>query len=366
MRGLLCLAWLLMSGPAVVPGAVVGDAVSGLGSDVRWLQKDPGGTFQKGHVYVVDLWGTWCPPCLAELPKLKALAEKHAGRMTLLAVAVYPESGMPVSQFLKVKGELMPYPVGEDIGERVVKRFDDGLGGLGSGSYPLKAIVDRQGRIAYLGRGYPMAGFDEALRAVLEDRHDVERAAAAHRQAIETRKRLAAVIADADARETARDFDGAAEAYRKLLAEDAGLFALPAGSIYSGMRKAVGKAKANAWAVELLEKRLTGDDARYAWPLAQLAQSIALRPGAGEVAHEDNTAEDFDLAERCARRSIALMKGRDPWRLESLAMVLWARGKRDEARKAMDEAVRVGREEGWGEDEMRKMEGRRGRYAGER
>ena len=31
----------------------------------------------KGQVIVVNLWATWCPPCVAEMPKLKEYQEKY-------------------------------------------------------------------------------------------------------------------------------------------------------------------------------------------------------------------------------------------------------------------------------------------------
>jgi thiol-disulfide isomerase/thioredoxin len=43
----------------------------------------------KGKVVLVDFWATWCPPCVASIPALDALAEKfHGQRFEILAVNV--------------------------------------------------------------------------------------------------------------------------------------------------------------------------------------------------------------------------------------------------------------------------------------
>ena len=41
----------------------------------------------KGKPVLVNLWATWCAPCVAELPTLDALAKREAGKLVVLTVS---------------------------------------------------------------------------------------------------------------------------------------------------------------------------------------------------------------------------------------------------------------------------------------
>lgn len=41
----------------------------------------------RGKPLLVNLWATWCAPCVAEMPTLDALAEKHKGQLQVIAVS---------------------------------------------------------------------------------------------------------------------------------------------------------------------------------------------------------------------------------------------------------------------------------------
>ena len=39
-----------------------------------------------GKVTVINFWGTWCPPCVGELPEFSEVASEYADRVTIVAI----------------------------------------------------------------------------------------------------------------------------------------------------------------------------------------------------------------------------------------------------------------------------------------
>jgi thiol-disulfide isomerase/thioredoxin len=94
---------------------------------------------QKGKVVLVDLWATWCGPCIKELPHLQALSEKYPSE-DFLMLGVVLESGDPeeIQAFIAEKNIRYPQVLGE---EGTKESFGPFLG------YPTKYLVDREGRV---------------------------------------------------------------------------------------------------------------------------------------------------------------------------------------------------------------------------
>lgn len=93
----------------------------------------------KGKVVLVDLWATWCGPCIKELPHLQALSEKF-GPEDFLMLGVVLESGDPaeIQAFVAEKEIVYPQVLGE---EGTKESFGPFLG------YPTKYLIDRDGRV---------------------------------------------------------------------------------------------------------------------------------------------------------------------------------------------------------------------------
>lgn len=116
----------------------------------------------EGRVVVLNLWASWCPPCVRELGSFRALA--NALRMEGLAeddvalVLLTPERPTAVARFIRrhlrdlpVYLEQDPLPV--ELGVRAV---------------PTTWIIDRSGRVAAVHRG-AADWHGAAVRALLRE-----------------------------------------------------------------------------------------------------------------------------------------------------------------------------------------------------
>lgn len=145
----------------------------------RWVKGGPLQALKKGEVYVVECWATWCGPCKAAMPHLTELAHAYKGKVTVIGVDVL-ENGDPktidakVDALVKAMGDKMDYLVCRDSADKHMEK--NWLKASGTGGIPHSIIVDREGRIAYLG--HPM-GLDEVLSKVVAGTHDMKAAGAA-------------------------------------------------------------------------------------------------------------------------------------------------------------------------------------------
>jgi thiol-disulfide isomerase/thioredoxin len=65
----------------------------------------------RGRPLLVNLWATWCAPCVAEMPTLDALAAKRGERMKVIAVAQDLQGAKVVEPWFQKAGlkALQPY-----------------------------------------------------------------------------------------------------------------------------------------------------------------------------------------------------------------------------------------------------------------
>lgn len=115
---------------------------------------------QRGTVVLLNVWATWCHPCRAEIPELRAIRERYKPRgFELIGVSVDAQGADDdIRQFMKEFG--MVYPIWRDPDERVSTQF------LVVG-VPATFLIDRNGILRWRKTG-PIARGDTGLSAAIE------------------------------------------------------------------------------------------------------------------------------------------------------------------------------------------------------
>lgn len=141
---------------------------------VKWFKGKPFKEFQKGKVYVVEFWATWCVPCVEGMPHLSELARKYRKDVTVLGVSILERAGtdLPaIEKFAAGKSEIMDYNVGAQEGTFMA---DNWMKAYGENAIPQAFVVDKQGRIAWLGAP---KNLDTILPKVIAGKWDINYAA---------------------------------------------------------------------------------------------------------------------------------------------------------------------------------------------
>ncbi len=118
---------------------------------------------QRGQVVMINFWATWCGPCRSEMPHLSKLYDKYrASGFTLLAVNI-DEDPRKAAGLAKQLG--MRFPVLLDADKKVSRLYD-------LSTMPSTVLVDRDGRVRYVHRGYRDGyedTYDKQIRELLRE-----------------------------------------------------------------------------------------------------------------------------------------------------------------------------------------------------
>jgi len=184
IKNIFCflLLWVTLGAYAqtapVKPTLSLGDQAPEL-AVFQWIKGTPVKGFEKGRVYVVECWATWCGPCIAAMPHLSDLARQYRDKVTVIGVSVWESSSKPVpdaaaiQRFVDGKGKDMDYTVAMD--DPAKNRFaDTWLRAAGLNGIPATFVIDRESKIAWMG--HPLK-VDSILKLIVEtpDKYDLSR-----------------------------------------------------------------------------------------------------------------------------------------------------------------------------------------------
>lgn len=113
----------------------------------------------RGDVVMINFWASWCAPCRQEMPLLEELYKKYSDLgFTLLAVNVEEDSSKADELLKDIP---VTFPVLFDNTNKVTKLYN-------VIAMPSTVIVDRDGNMRYLHRGY-LPGYEKEYQKQVKE-----------------------------------------------------------------------------------------------------------------------------------------------------------------------------------------------------
>lgn len=128
----------------------VGDPAPALKAS-KWLQGEEVRQFEPGIVYVVEFWATWCGPCLRVMPDLAELQAQYKNQgVTCIGYTSRDPNNTEekVAAFVKKRGPKLNYTFAYADDPTTL---DAWMTAAGRDGIPCAFVVDKIGRIAYIG-----------------------------------------------------------------------------------------------------------------------------------------------------------------------------------------------------------------------
>jgi thiol-disulfide isomerase/thioredoxin len=186
----LALAVVSLAQSTVSTSLLIGDPAPKI-TVSKWVKGTPVENFEKGKIYVVEFWATWCVPCKESIPHLTGLAKKYAGKVDFVGVSSFEADQKLVKPYVDTMGNKMAYNVAMD---QVPDGDDHGQHGAmaqmwmeasGQDAIPTAFIIDKDTNIAWIGRPLDMDsalskvvggayGPDDYAKAKLAQQHDMK------------------------------------------------------------------------------------------------------------------------------------------------------------------------------------------------
>jgi thiol-disulfide isomerase/thioredoxin len=97
----------------------------------------------RGTPVVVNVWGSWCPPCTAEAPELARVSQEFQGRAQFVGIDIL-DARRPARDFI-LRFDWQYPSLFDPTGA-----IRDGLGYVGQ---PITLVYDREGQVAFEWQG---------------------------------------------------------------------------------------------------------------------------------------------------------------------------------------------------------------------
>ncbi|MCE2654501.1 MAG: redoxin domain-containing protein [Planctomycetaceae bacterium] len=300
------------------PTLKVGDKAPDL-TVSKWVKGEPVTGFEKGRVYVVEFWATWCGPCKTSIPHLTEVAKKfEKDGVKIIGVSVWERDQSKVAPFVEQMGDKMNYHVAMDDVPEGGKGNDGKMAkgwmtAAGQNGIPSAFIVGKQGTIEWIG--HPMDGMDKVLGKVIDGTFDAKAEAERKAKEQEQQQKLNAAMRGGNFDEAFAMMDEAVKADPSLAPRYAMI------KFQTLLMRKKDEAAAYAHGAKIVDNEIKGESQM----LNGMAWMIVDGPGIKD--------RDLDLALKAAGKANELTGNKDAQILDTLAKVHFLKG---DAAKAVE------------------------------
>jgi thiol-disulfide isomerase/thioredoxin len=257
----------------------------------KWVKGEPVKEFEKGKVYVIECWASWCGPCRASIPHVTELQAKYKDKgLTVIGMNVWEHDLSAAEPFVKEMGDKMGYTVALDETDPkhpdptgAGKTAKAWLAAAGQNGIPCSFIVDKDTKVAWIG--HPMA-MDRPLEQVVAGTFDAKKEAELQAKSEGLQKKISDAV-------RAKDYDKAMGALDELAAADASMAKQVGMMKLSLLMRKQDYAGANKQAAQLADGQLKDDPQMQ----GQVALLLLNSPDASKV--------DADLTMKLAEKAYA-------------------------------------------------------------
>jgi thiol-disulfide isomerase/thioredoxin len=297
----------------------VGDAAPALKA-TKWLQGDEVKEFKKDRIYVVEFWATWCGPCIVMMPHMAELQQHYKKDVTFIGFSAKDPNNTQekVVEFVKKRGPKLKYTFAFEDGRDTYGAW---MTAAGQGGIPCSFVVDKKGKIAYIG--HPMY-LDVVLPKVVSGKWD-------YKEGPEELKGIEKEVNELFQALRGKDAEETLEKIATFEKKHPALANIPyfTGPKLSLLVKAKKTDQAKKMAEKVIETASKHDDTSA---LATVAANL-------RTDEAKKSKELLDLSLKAAKALLKAAGEKDLMALYTMAETHFARGERDKAKEFCKKAI---------------------------